>query len=91
MPRFIPFNASSLATEYTPSEQKRKKDDDRSKIALHLVSAFIVLNALVIILFPLYNLFIEPKLDIVETVIKFNGVFGPIIGFVVGHYFKNDK
>ena len=79
------MNAKTLNSNIARDSQ------NRSKIASRLTWTFIGLIACIIILAPIYNSTIgkDSKLDINSLLESFNSVFGPVLGFVLGYYFKD--
>lgn len=68
-----------------------RDSQNRSRIASRLTWTFIILIGCIIILTPIYNSTIgkESNLDINSLLESFNSVFGPVLGFVLGYYFKD--
>ncbi len=71
-------------------EINRQDNQSRKIIAYWFTAGFIVLNTLIVVGVPIYNVFFGANymLDVSEILAKFNGFFGTPLGFVLGYYFK---
>lgn len=63
----------------------------RSKIALILTWAFVSIVGAIVIFGPIFNATIgrEAPIDIRGLLESFNSVFGTVLGFAIGYYFKD--
>ena len=75
----------------TKNKNITRDSKNRSKIALTLTYAFVFLAAAIIILGPIYNATIgyNTQIKVGELLEVFNSVFGVVLGFVLGYYFKD--
>lgn len=62
----------------------------RDFVAKTVVIAFFVLLATIIVGVPLYNSLVEPSenLNLTDLLQQYSAILGPVLGFVIGYYFK---
>lgn len=74
----------------------REEGRTRQSLAKFFVYSFFVIMTLILICVPLYNYLIftatdstELRLDLNDLLLTYSSVVGPILGFVIGYYFKS--
>ena len=84
--------AQNSTPEYNPQEHN---DKTRSTIALYFVKGFFWITGAVLLLVPIYNIFVYYKggelLSLRDILLSISGTISGPLGFVIGHYFKSDK
>lgn len=80
-----------LLNARTRNDNSTRDSQYRSRIALMLTRAFIVIMTIIIIGIPIYNAIFgkETLIDQNRLLETFNSIFGTILGFVLGYYFKD--
>ncbi len=80
-----------LLNARTRNSNSTRDSQYRSKIALILTWAFIIIISIIIIGVPICNIFLEndTRIDQGRLLESFNSIFGTILGFVLGYYFKD--
>lgn len=80
-----------LLNARTRNSNSTRDSQYRSRIALILTWAFIIMIAVIIIGVPICNFFLEKEAQIDQGRLleSFNSIFGTILGFVLGYYFKD--
>lgn len=75
---------------------QQKESDTRDFVARYFTRSFVFLAAIIIVGVPLYNAaiadnmnFESMRLDLADLLQAFSALFGPILGFVLGYYFKS--
>ena len=79
-----------LLNARTRNNNSTRDSQYRSKIALILTWAFIIIISIIIIGVPICNIFLDnnAQIDQGRLLESFNSIFGTILGFVLGYYFK---
>ncbi len=75
----------------TPFNREKQETEDRSKLAKALIYFFLSGMGAILILIPVYNLFvpINLRIDFFNALTTYSGVLGPFVGVIAGYYFKN--
>ncbi|HZP55707.1 MAG TPA: hypothetical protein VFB03_02985 [Candidatus Saccharimonadales bacterium] len=65
----------------------------RDFLARGVVIAFFSLLAVIIIGVPLYDAFVasDKRLDLTNILQQYSSILGPVLGFVLGYYFKSKE
>ena len=73
-----------------PFNREKHESKDRSFIAKTLVISFLVGLGAILLLVPIYNLFVikELRLDIFKVFTTYSGILGPFVGVIAGYFFK---
>ena len=74
-----------------PHDHQKHTDENRAKIALYFVKAFVRLVIIALIGIPLYNwlaLDNPQPIEIDKTLAQLAGILGTPLGFIVGYYFE---
>lgn len=78
---------------YNPA---KSEGETRQSLAKFFVYSFFLILVLILICVPLYNFLIyvetgsaELRLDLNDLLLTYSSVVGPILGFVIGYYFKS--
>ena len=84
-------NNIEMMDTITRNNNSARDSQYRSRIALILTISFITLAGAIVILTPIYNATFgkETQIDQYRLFELFNSVFGTILGFVLGYYFKD--
>src|SRR5687767_14383630 len=82
--------ASSQDEADTITSQIPLIEQTRDIIARTVVQMFFLLLAIILIGAPLYNANVasELKLDLPDLLQQYSSILGPVLGFVIGYYFK---
>lgn len=74
-------------------DAKKHKDETRARIALWFTGGFFILLGTILILTPIYNIFLSPNnvIPLKDILLVFSGVIGSPFGFVIGYYFKGSE
>ena len=75
----------------TRNDNSTRDSQYRSRIALIFTLSFVTLMSIIIIGTPIYNALVdkERSIDQGSLLEAFNSIFGTILGFVLGYYFKD--
>ncbi len=78
------------------AQVEKRKPETRDDLARMLVAVFAALLLVIVIGGPIYNAafsqlknFDQIKVDVGEMLQAISTVMGPVIGFVIGYYFKS--
>jgi hypothetical protein len=70
----------------------------RQRIARSFIKWYFVLLLIILVGIPIYNLIAfsvtngdEYRLDLLDTIQGYSSIVGPLVGFVIGYYFKSTK
>lgn len=73
-----------------------KEQDTRQEIARWFVLGFFALLFLILVCTPLYNFLVLSEFDedsltinLNDLLLTYSSILGPILGFVIGYYFKS--
>lgn len=90
----IQLLSDQLTRQVTQNE--RRKPETRDDLAKMLVAVFAALLIIIIVFGPIYNALLSNqanfdsiRLDIDGLLQSLSTVMGPVIGFVIGYYFKS--
>lgn len=80
-----------MANARTKNSNSVRDSRNRSKIALILTWSFVIIVAIIIIGPPIYNATIGTNTPVDQNRLLevFSSLFGTILGFVLGYYFKD--
>ena len=77
------------------AQNERRKPETRDDLAKGLVAVFAVLLIMIVVGGPIFNAFFSNwdnfelfRVDVEGTLQAISTVMGPVIGFVIGYYFK---
>jgi len=87
------FGGTTRTSNDPPRRFNREEHEtkDRSKLAKALIYSFLTGIGIILIVTPIYNLFVSPdlRIDFFSILTAYSGILGPFVGVIAGYYFKN--